>query len=74
VITSTGQPEEQPDLKKPTALRSISIYDQVEASNYAAANGMALLLLVFCFAVLTVVYGMHRRTPKQKSWPTSLTE
>ena len=53
---------------------SISIYDQVEASNYAAANGMALLLLVFCFAVLTVVYGMHRRTPKQKSWPTSLTE
>ena len=53
---------------------SISIYDQVEASNYAAANGMALLLLVFCFVVLTVVYGMHRRTPKQKSWPTSLTE
>ena len=53
---------------------SISIYDQVEASNYAAANGMALLLLVFCFAVLTVVYGTHRRTPKQKSWPTSLTE
>jgi len=48
---------------------SISIYDQVEASNYAAANGMALLLLVFCFAVLTVVYGLHRRTPKQKSWP-----
>ncbi|MGA8686089.1 MAG: molybdate ABC transporter permease subunit, partial [Candidatus Sulfotelmatobacter sp.] len=40
---------------------SISIYDQVEASNYAAANGMALLLLVFCFVVLTVVYGMHRR-------------
>ncbi|MGA9259715.1 MAG: molybdate ABC transporter permease subunit [Candidatus Sulfotelmatobacter sp.] len=53
---------------------SISIYDQVEASNYAAANGMALLMLVFFFAVLTVVYGMHRRTPKQKSWPTSLTE
>jgi molybdate transport system permease protein len=48
---------------------SISIYDQVEASNYAAANGMALLLLVFCFAVLAVVYGLHRRTPKQKSWP-----
>ncbi len=48
---------------------SISIYDQVEASNYAAANGMALLLLVFCFVVLTVVYGVHRRTPKQKAWP-----
>src|SRR5271155_436743 len=48
---------------------SISIYDQVKASNYAAANAMALLLLVFCFAVLTVVYGLHRRTPKQKTWP-----
>lgn len=34
---------------------SIGIYDQVQASNYAAANAMALLLLVFCFAVLTVV-------------------
>jgi hypothetical protein len=30
---------------------------------------MALLLLAFCFAVLAVVYGLHRRTPKQKSWP-----
>src|SRR6202142_1335200 len=43
---------------------SISIYDQVEASNYASANGMALLLLVFCFVVLTVVYGVHRRGSK----------
>ena len=41
---------------------SIDIYDQVQASNYAAANGMAVLLLVFCFAVLTVVYGLNRRT------------
>src|SRR5580692_4403505 len=52
---------------------SIDIYDQVQASNYAAANGMALLLLVFCFAVLTLVYGMNRRTlhpgtSNQKSW------
>ncbi|MGA2921261.1 MAG: molybdate ABC transporter permease subunit [Candidatus Sulfotelmatobacter sp.] len=53
---------------------SISIYDQVEASNYAGANAMALLLLAFCFAVLAVVYGLHRRTPKQKSWPIGLTE
>ncbi len=44
---------------------SIDIYDQVQSSNYAAANAMALLLLVFCFAVLTVVYGLNRRTPKQ---------
>src|ERR1700726_2843825 len=35
---------------------SIDIYDQVQASNYAGANAMALLLLIFCFAVLMVVY------------------
>lgn len=45
---------------------SISIYDQVQASNYAAANAMALLLLVLCFAVLSLVYGLNRRTPTQK--------
>jgi molybdate transport system permease protein len=47
---------------------SIDIYDQVQASNYAAANATALLLLVFCFAVLTAVYGLNRRTPNQRSW------
>jgi molybdate transport system permease protein len=47
---------------------SIGIYDQVQDSNYAAANAMALLLLVFCFAVLTVVYGLNRRTPNQRTW------
>jgi molybdate transport system permease protein len=47
---------------------SIGIYDQVQASNYASANAMALLLLVFCFAVLTVVYGLNRRVPNQKLW------
>ena len=41
---------------------SINIYDQVQASNYAAANAMALLLLAFCFVVLAVVYGLNRRT------------
>jgi molybdate transport system permease protein len=41
---------------------SIGIYDQVQASDYASANAMALLLLVFCFGVLTLVYGLHRRT------------
>jgi molybdate transport system permease protein len=43
---------------------SIDIYDLVQASNYAAANATALLLLVFCFVVLTAVYGLNRRTPK----------
>jgi ABC-type Fe3+ transport system permease subunit len=40
----------------------------VQASNYSAANAMALLLLVFCFVVLTVVYGLNRRTPNQRLW------
>jgi molybdate transport system permease protein len=47
---------------------SIDIYDQVQASNYSAANATALLLLVFCFAVLAAVYGLNRRTPNQPSW------
>ena len=51
-----------------TRTASISIYDQVQASNYAAANAMALLLLVFCFAVLTLVYGLNRRATTQKLW------
>lgn len=40
---------------------SIDIYDQVQASNYAAANQTSLLLLVFCFAVLAAVYSLNRR-------------
>ena len=40
---------------------SIDIYDQVQVSNYAAANQTSLLLLVFCFAVLAVVYSLNRR-------------
>src|ERR1700734_368746 len=47
---------------------SISVYDQVQASNYAGANAMAVLLLIFCFAVLMVVYGLNRRALQQKSW------
>jgi molybdate transport system permease protein len=40
---------------------SIEIYDQVQASNYAAANQTALVLLVISFAVLTGVYALNRR-------------
>jgi molybdate transport system permease protein len=40
---------------------SILIYDQVEALNYSVANQTALLLLVICFAILTVLYGLRRR-------------
>ena len=47
---------------------SIDIYDRVQSSDYAGANAMAMLLLVFCFAVLAVVYGLNRRTQSQKLW------
>jgi molybdate transport system permease protein len=40
---------------------SIDIYDRVQSSDYAGANATALLLLVVCFAVLAVVYSLHRR-------------
>src|SRR5579863_6780351 len=40
---------------------SIDIYDQVQALNYAAAGQTALILLLICFAVLCLVYGLNRR-------------
>lgn len=40
---------------------SIAIYDQVQSLEYGQANRMALLLLIFSFAVLSVVYGFNRR-------------
>ena len=42
---------------------SIAIYDQVQNLDYAAANKTALLLLLFSFVVLSIVYGINR-----KSW------
>jgi molybdate transport system permease protein len=40
---------------------SISIYDQVEAANWAAANELALILLGLAFVILSLVYGLNRR-------------
>src|SRR5580658_2163926 len=53
---------------------SIDIYDQVQASNYAGANGMALLLLIFCFVVLAVVYGLNRKRQDHKLWKVGSVE
>lgn len=47
---------------------SISIYDEVQALNYAAANQTSLALLVFSFAVLAVTYGLQRKFINV--WPT----
>lgn len=41
---------------------SIAIYDEVQSLDYAAANGTALALLLFSFAVLSVVYGLNRKS------------
>ncbi|HUN97500.1 MAG TPA: molybdate ABC transporter permease subunit [Bradyrhizobium sp.] len=40
---------------------SIDIYDRVQAGEYAAANGTALVLLLFSFVVLALVYGANRK-------------
>jgi len=40
---------------------SIDIYDRVQASDYSGANQTALVLLIVCFALLALVYGLNRR-------------
>ena len=40
---------------------SISVYDQVQSLDLAAANGTALVLLAFSFLVLAAVYALMRR-------------
>jgi molybdate transport system permease protein len=47
---------------------SISIYDQVQALDYYAANQTSLALLLFSFLVLAVTYGLQRRGIAV--WPT----
>jgi molybdate transport system permease protein len=50
---------------------SIDIYDHVQSLEYADANRMAVILLVFSFAVLSVVYGVNRRVGRGvwATWP-----
>jgi molybdate transport system permease protein len=40
---------------------SIDIYDRVQSGDYAGANETALVLLVLCFTLLAIVYGLNRR-------------
>jgi molybdate transport system permease protein len=47
---------------------SISIYDDVQAFNYARAGRTAALLLAFSFVVLAVTYRLQRRAGR--AWPT----
>src|ERR1700683_3400498 len=47
---------------------SIDIFDRVQASDYAAANQTALLLLVLSFVLLAIVYGLNRKALNGKAW------
>ena len=40
---------------------SISIYDEVQSLNYAAANKTSIALLLFSFSVLAITYGLQRK-------------
>jgi molybdate transport system permease protein len=44
-----------------TRTLSVAIFDHVEALEYGAAHRTAGLLLALSFAVLALVYGLHRR-------------
>jgi molybdate transport system permease protein len=50
---------------------SIDIYDRVQSLEYAEANRMALVLLIFSFVVLSVVYGVNRQIGRRvwSPWP-----
>lgn len=47
---------------------SVSIYDDVQAFDYARAGRTAALLLLFSFVVLAITYRQQRRAGR--SWPT----
>jgi molybdate transport system permease protein len=40
---------------------SIDIYDRVQAGDYAGANQTAIVLLILCFTLLAVIYGLNRK-------------
>jgi molybdate transport system permease protein len=44
-----------------TRTLSISIFDQVQSLNFAAANDMALVLLLFSFVTLSITYALNRK-------------
>jgi len=41
---------------------SVSIYDEVQALNYEAAQKTSLAMLAFSFVVLAITYGLQRRS------------
>jgi molybdate transport system permease protein len=57
------------DLPGLTRTVSISIYDDVQAFNYARAGRTAALLLAFSFVVLAMTYRLQRRSGR--TWPVA---
>jgi molybdate transport system permease protein len=49
------------DLPGITRTISISVYDQVQALDYGAANQTTMALLLFSYPVLATTYGLQRR-------------
>jgi molybdate transport system permease protein len=49
------------NLSGETRTVSIAIYDHVQSLDYGTANRTAVLLLVFSFAVLSLVYALQRK-------------
>ena len=47
---------------------SIAIYDQVQSLEYAAANRLAVALLLISFAVLATIFAVNRRV--WSPWPS----
>lgn len=50
------------NIPEQTQVISISIYDHVEALEYAQAHLLSMGMLVFSFVVLSVLYAINRRT------------
>ena len=48
---------------------SISIYDNVQALDFASAGQTSVILLAASFVILSLVYGLNRKQPLL--WPTS---
>jgi molybdate transport system permease protein len=52
-----------------TRTASIEIYDRVQSLDYAGAHRLSLALLIFSFAVLSVVYGLNRNVGRRLWMP-----
>lgn len=50
-----------------TRVASVAIYDEVQSLNYPLANRYAAILLLFCFAILLVVYTINQHFSQSKS-------